>query len=318
MTMFLYVAVFVATVLALEAIYLLFIAGRSDQATVKRRLGSLASRFQANAGESSILRRDEAAGALEDLVDAIPGGSNLGLHLYRAGLTISPPRFVLLSAAMGLGGWLLGSVFLADPLRSAPFLAAAALPTIQMMRLERKRMGAFEAQFPGALELLTRALRAGNSLTFGLQMVGEELADPVGTEFQQVAEEIKLGKSVRAALDNLQYRINVADLPFFVTAVSIQTTTGGNLAEILDNLGYVIRERFKLYGKVRALTAMGRASANLLAVWPLVMVGTMYMVNPKYIEPLWTSESGPYMALTAFILVVIGYFVCLRMAKIKV
>jgi tight adherence protein B len=112
--------------------------------------------------------------------------------------------------------------------------------------------------------------------------------------------------------------VDASDLPFFITAIVIQSTTGGNLAEILDKLGYVIRERFKLYGKVRALTAIGRMSANLLALWPVVMVGALYLVSPGYVEPLWTTPTGPLLVLVSGVLVTIGYVVCRRMAQIEV
>jgi tight adherence protein B len=192
------------------------------------------------------------------------------------------------------------------------------VPWIQLARLKAKRRDRFEQQFPDALDLLIRALRAGHSLSTGLQMVGKELPDPIGTEFGQVAHEIQLGQQVRSALNNLTYRVDSQDLPFFVTAISIQQETGSNLAEVLENLSRVIRERFKLYGKVKALTAMGRASANLLAGWPLVMVGALYAVNPGYVAPLWEEESGQLLALISFVMVIVGYVICRRMATIKV
>ncbi len=161
-------------------------------------------------------------------------------------------------------------------------------------------------------------MRAGHSLTAGLQMVGQEIADPVGTEFSHVAEEVKLGQDVRQALAGVAYRIDTPDLPFFITAITIQRETGGNLAEVLEKLGHVIRERFKLYGKVRALTAIGRASANLLAVWPVVMVAGLYAVNPGYVAPLWEDEQGHLMVFAAVVLVIVGFLIARRMAVIKV
>jgi tight adherence protein B len=149
-------------------------------------------------------------------------------------------------------------------------------------------------------------------------MVGQEIADPVGTEFTHIAEEVKLGQDIRSALAGLVYRINTPDLPFFVTAISIQRETGGNLAEVLEKLGHVIRERFKLYAKVRALTAIGRASANLLAVWPAVMVGGLYLVNPDYVAPLWEEQAGHLMVVAALALVAVGYVICRRMAIVRV
>jgi len=316
-----YIIVFVVTVFALEGLYYLFLERRADQAAVKRRLQGLAAKLHVarSSEEATLLREDGGKSALDNFFAALPHAEGLRLQLYRAGLTLTVRRFGVLSVALGSGAWILGSIVLADPLRTLPFAAlAAALPWIQVKRLAQKRMYAFEAQFPGALDLMTRALRAGNSLTFALQMVGEELPDPVGTEFAQVAHQIKLGQSVDSALDDLAYRVTVGDLPFFITAVSIQRTTGGNLAEILEKLSHLIRERFKLYGKIRSLTAVGRASANLLAVWPLFMVGALYSVAPDYVAPLWEHQTGFLLILVSLGLVVFGYLLCRRFATIRV
>jgi tight adherence protein B len=317
-----YIVVFVGTVFTLEGLYYLFLERRADQAAVKRRLQRLAAKIRVprdHDDESILLGEDRQSGTLDSLLASLPQTERLRLQLYRAGLTMSVRRFVLLTLGLGLGAWLLASTFLADPVRAFPFAAlAGALPWIQMQRLAHKRMRAFEEQLPAALELVTRALRAGNSLTFALQMVGEELSDPVGTEFTHVVHQVKLGKNVDTALDELAYRITVGDLPFFVTAVSIQRTTGGNLAEILDKLSQLIRERFKLYGKIRSLTAVGRASANLLAVWPLFMVGALYTVAPDYVAPLWEHETGFTLVLVSIALVVFGYVLCRRFATIQV
>jgi tight adherence protein B len=231
---------------------------------------------------------------------------------------MSPRRFVMTSIALALGGWAVGSLLSADPLISRLPILLGFAPWVHVSRLGQRRTLAFEKQFPDALELLIRALRAGHSLNLGLQMVGEELPDPIGTEFAQVAEEINLGNDVQSALANLSFRLDSVDLPFFIVAVTIQQETGSNLAEVLGNLSQVIRERFKIHGKVRSLTAMGRGSANLLAVWPLVMVGSLYMVNRSYIAPLWETEGGHTLALVASIMVVIGYFMCRKMATIRV
>jgi tight adherence protein B len=313
------VIIFVAVVFAVEGLYFLVLERRADSSTVRRRLRALGSNFQAGgeAREASILR-GEGGSTLGQLLAAVPKLDGLGLLLYRAGWTIRPERFVLLSIGVGVGAWFFGSTFVGDPYRAVPLLATGFLPYLQAKRAAGKRMAAFEQQFPEALELLTRAMRAGHSLSFGLQMIGDEMPDPIGTEFGQVAEEVKLGQDVRQALANLAYRVNASDLPFFITAIVIQATTGGNLAEILDKLGYVIRERFKLYGKVRALTAIGRMSANLLAAWPFVMVGALYLVSPGYVEPLWASDTGPMLVLSSAVLVVIGYVICRRMAVIEV
>jgi tight adherence protein B len=287
----------------------------------RKRLRQMAALLQApeTLDEESILRaKREGASLVDRIVQALPFGAKLELSLYQAGLSVRPERFVLLSAGLFAGGGFVGMVLFEDLAMAAICSMVGLVPWVQLSRLRSKRRDRFEAQFPDALDLLIRALRAGHSLSTGLQMVGKELPDPVGSEFGQVAHEIQLGQQVRHALANLTYRVESEDLPFFVTAISIQQETGSNLAEVLQNLSRVIRERFKLYGKVKALTAMGRASANLLAGWPLVMIGALYSVNPEYIAPLWEEEGGQFLALISFVLVVIGYVICRRMAMIKV
>jgi tight adherence protein B len=322
MSPILYVLVFLSALLLVEGLFEVITERRSRHgAAARKRLRQMAAVLQApeTLGEESLLRsRREGGPWLDRLLRELPFGETLELSLYRAGLSVRPERFVLFSIALALGGWFVGIVLFEDVGRASLCALLGLLPWVQLSRLKSKRRNLFEAQFPDALDLLIRALRAGHSLSTGLQMVGKELPDPVGTEFGQVAHEIQLGQQVRSALANLTYRVDSMDLPFFVTAIAIQQETGSNLAEVLENLSRVIRERFKLYGKVRALTAMGRASANLLAAWPLVMVGALYAVNRDYVAPLWEEDAGQFLAMISFVMVVVGYVICRRMATIKV
>ena len=322
MSPILYVLIFLSVLLAGEGLQEMFSKGRGRQAAAARkRLRQMAGVLQApeSRDEDSILRAPRESTSLGDrLVRLLPFGESLELSLYRAGLSVRPERFVLLSVACAAGGGFVGRVLFDDLITGALCAGIGLVPWIQLSRLKNRRRTQFEAQFPDALDLLIRALKAGHSLSTGLQMVGKELPDPVGSEFGQVAHEIQLGQQVRHALANLTYRVDSEDLPFFVTAIAVQQETGSNLAEVLGNLSHVIRERFKLYGKVRALTAMGRASANLLACWPLVMLGCLYSVNPAYVAPLWEEEGGHTLVLVSFVMVVIGYVVCRKLATIKV
>jgi len=322
MSPILYVLIFLSVLLAVEGLQEVVSDRRGRQVAVARkRLRQMAALLQAPEirDEESILReKREGTPLLDRIVRSLPFGENLELSLYRAGLSVRPERFVLLSLALFAGGWFVGMTLLEDIAMATVCSMVGLLPWVQLSRLKTKRRDRFEAQFPDALDLLIRALRAGHSLSTGLQMVGKELPDPIGTEFGQVAHEIQLGQQVRHALVNLTYRVESEDLPFFVTAITIQQETGSNLAEVLENLSRVIRERFKLYGKVKALTAMGRASANLLAGWPLVMIGALYSVNPDYVAPLWEEEGGQFLAMISFVMVVVGYVICRRMAMIKV
>lgn len=312
----------VAAVLLFEAI-LGFVRGRRhgpDPAKTRKRLQSLAARIQAPDldSEPSMLRVERSAGGIDGFIYNLPFADSLELLLYRAGMSVSLKRFMGISLLFaGASAFAISAFF---PSAQAPFIGACAgiLPWLQARRLARKRTAAFEAQFPDALDLLIRALRAGHALSAGMQMVAEELQDPVSQEFMLAADEIRMGKEVPAALGNMAFRVETPDLPFFVVAVSIQQETGSNLTEVLENLSVVIRERFKLYGKVRALTALGRASANLLAIWPCVMVGALYTVNPGYVAPLWETEAGQNMCIIAVVMIVIGYVACRRMATIEV
>jgi tight adherence protein B len=242
----------------------------------------------------------------------------LALELRRAAVTISPLRFLSMCAALAWIGFQALLAWAPNPVWALPGLGLAALPVVWLRRRSRSRVQAFESQFPEALDLLIRALRAGHSLSAGLQLVAEELPDPLGGEFGQVSSEVRLGQPLKRALDDLVLRIENPDVAFFATAVAVQQETGSNLVEVLENLANVIRDRFQLLGKVRALTALGRASANLLGIWPLVMVGVLWVVNADYVAPLWDSAEGRTMVLSSAVLVVIGYVLCLRMAQIRV
>ena len=320
MEILIYVFVFLATFLAVEGLVGIVRGDNHERAAVQERLKRLAQDLRAPEGtaatEQSVLR-EQQRGSLDQMLESLPSAESTQLLIYRAGSSYQPRRLAMTSGGLALGGLLLSNLIFTGPIALVG-LGLGAFPWLQLQRAARIRTAKFEAQFPDALELLVRALRAGHSLSFGFQMVADELPDPIGTEFSHLAEEVKFGKDVNEALRNLAYRMNVEDLPFFVTAIAIQRETGGNLTEILDKLGHVIRERFKLYGKVRGITAMGRMTANMLAFWPLVMVGALYSVNPGYVEPLWETPEGHTMVLVCVVLVAIGYVICRKMAEIKV
>jgi tight adherence protein B len=264
----------------------------------------------------SILRDDRS-----DLGSMLSGAAKryralraLELMLYRAGQPMTLGRLLGLSA----GGAVLG-VLIAALLGWAPFgLALGAGPVLYVRRLRNRRMKAFDEQFPQALALFSRALRAGHSLNSGLQMVGSEMAAPVGPEFAIVAREISLGLPPQTALANLQARMGTNDLPVFVTAVLVQLETGGNLAETLDNLAEVIRNRMLFYGKVRALTAQSMMSANILLVMPFAIYLVLRTINPEFMEPMQTTEVGRRFLGGAVLMAVSGWWFCRRVARVDV
>ena len=312
--MMLYGLAFATLVLLLGGLFLAKADRRQVRPVdIRRRLQRVVSDPVEVDEDSSILRPAEGGA-----IGLLPQLRSLELLLQRAGMPLRLNEFLLVSllfAAIGLG---VGTLALRSVPAGIGLVSAGLLPLAYVGVRKRKRMRLFEEQFPEALELFTRSLRAGHSMTMGFQMVGEELPDPVGTEFAQVEREISFGLETRVALANLQDRVDVSDVPFFAVAVLVQQETGGNLVEILDNLTQVIRERLKFHGKVRALTAQSQMSANILAVVPFVMLSLMYLMNPSYIAPLWETRSGHIMAGVGAVMIVVGYALCKRLAVVRV
>jgi len=199
----------------------------------------------------------------------------------------------------------------------AAALALGASPYLYLTYKKKQRMRKFERQLPDALELMARSLKAGHAFTGSLQMVAEEFPDPVGTEFEKTFNEINYGISVSQALKNLAARVDVADLRFFVVAVAIQRETGGNLAEILENIGYLIRERFKLAGQIKALTAEGRISAIILCALPFGMAFILYLLSPDYMKTLFEDPLGPFLVGSALFMMLLGIIFMKRIIKIR-
>ena len=178
-------------------------------------------------------------------------------------------------------------------------------------------MLAFEEDLPEALDLICRALRAGHALLSGFRMVADELEDPVAAEFSVLSEELALGLDLEQALVKFCHRIDIPDLYLFSTAVLIQRETGGNLAEIMEKLGYVIRERFKFYGKVRSMTALNRGAALILLLSPPAFAVLMYQVAPDFVGNLWLTEEGRFIGTIATVMTVTGYLLARRTAVVE-
>jgi len=181
-----------------------------------------------------------------------------------------------------------------------------------------KRFQKFEELFPEAIDTLARAVRAGHAFTTALELIANELSEPVASEFRKLFEEQKFGLPVRDALMNLADRMPLVDVKFFVTAVMLQRETGGNLAEILDNLSYVIRERFKIMRQVRVYTAQGRLTMMLLMGLPPVIVVTMLITSPAFIKPLFADPIGHVLVVAGVVLQTLGYFVIRKIIQIHV
>jgi len=197
-------------------------------------------------------------------------------------------------------------------------LAGFLLPYSYAAFQRNKRFERFEELFPEAIDTLARAVRAGHAFTTALEMITSEVAEPVSSEFRQLFEEQKFGMPVRDALLNLTERIPLVDVKFFVTAVMLQRETGGNLAEILDNLSYVIRERFKIQRQVRVYTAQGRLTMAFLMAMPPAVVGILLIFSPEFVRPLFNDPIGHSLVVAGVTLQTVGYFVIRRIIRIQV
>jgi len=237
----------------------------------------------------------------------------------QAGMEVRPGKLLLLGTLLGVAAfqaidYLYGQLLLS----MAVALLAASSPLGYIFFKRSRRLHAFEKGFPEVIELLSRSVRAGHSFTTGLEMVATDLPEPVSGEFRIAFDEQRFGLPLRDALLNLCARVPLLDLRLFVIALLVQKETGGNLAEILDNLAHVIRERVRIAGEVRVRTAQGRLTALILIVLPLAMLGLLWVVNPDYISLLFNDPWGVYMLSAAAALQVIGAFLLWKIVKIRV
>ena len=196
--------------------------------------------------------------------------------------------------------------------------AFGALPLLYVLRKKSKRLWAFEEQFPESLEFVSRSMRAGHGFAVSLEMIHKEFQEPLSSEFRRAFEEHNLGLPLDVALEKLAKRVPILDVSFFVSAVLLQKRTGGNLAEILDKLAYVIRERVKLRGRIRAISAHGRMTGTALSLIPMAVAGLMCLVNPPYIEFFITDEIGQIMMVSSLALQVVGYLIIKKIVIIEV
>jgi len=302
---------------------------RSAQARLLReRLATVQEAASRQPSEELALLRDEMLSkipAIDNLLRRSSKISNLQPFLEQADLKIRAGNILVLcmfsAVAMAVIGYLLARSL---PPNQALLFAAVGLviggfvPYSYASYRRNKRFQKFEELFPEAIDTLARAVRAGHAFTTALELIANELSEPVASEFRKLFEEQKFGLPVRDALMNLAERMPLVDVKFFVTAVMLQRETGGNLAEILDNLSYVIRERFKIMRQVRVYTAQGRLTMLLLMGLPPVIVVTMLMTSPAFIHPLFADPIGHVLVVAGIVLQTLGYFVIRKIIQIQV
>ena len=288
-----------------------FASGEGAQEQVRKRMSAVhkaEKRGEVNIGLKLV--RDEMMSSvpwLHRLMLQWSWSSKLQDYLMQSGWAIKPAKLLLMSAVLGLGSYLVSSYFLPHFYMSLPIAAAAAsIPFFVVMVKRRMRLRKFEEHFPEALDLLGRAVRAGHAFTTGLEMISKESPEPLAGEFRTTFEEQNFGLPLRDALLNMTERVPIIDVRFFVTALLIQKETGGNLAEILDGLARVIRDRFRIYREVRVRTAQGRLTAGILIALPIFMMLILSVLNPKYIGVLFTDPKGPVVLIIAAVMQLIG------------
>ncbi len=266
--------------------------------------------------KESLLAHLDAPNYFENLVQKI---SRLSILFEQADTKLTPAKFFAVSAGLAVGGAAV-PVVTGIPIAVAPVLGICmgTLPLLWLMMRRKRRFKRFAAQLPDALELISRALRAGHSLAAGMDLVREEMSAPISIEFGRVFEEQNLGIPLDEALRNMIERIPNLDLKFFVTAVVLQRQTGGDLAEILDKIGYLIRERFKIWGQVQALTGEGRLSGIVLLALPPLLFLAVYYLNADYVMVLFTDPMGMKMLAVAVFLQFLGALVIKKIVNIKV
>lgn len=245
--------------------------------------------------------------------------SKLQDFLAQAGMRTKPAKILLLSAVLGLGSYLVAGFFFHKPYFSLPLgFVVATIPLLVVVMKRRRRLHKFEERFPEALDLLGRAVRAGHAFTTGLEMIAKECGEPLAGEFRTAFEEQNFGLPLRDALLNLSERVPRIDVRFFVTALLIQKETGGNLAEILDGLSRVIRDRFRIYREVQVRTAQGRLTAAILIALPIFMAITISIINPNYMKVLFEDPKGPLILGIAAGLQAIGSMILWKIIHFEV
>jgi len=323
MTALLAFLVFLVVALAAFAVGSLLDQRQGRARLIKERLANVQKAPERAPEEELALLRDQQLSqipALDNLLRRSHRISAIQKTLAQAGMKLRAGNFIGLCALTGIAAGIIALMVS----RNNPAIAWCAMlvgliiPYSYVSFRRNKRFEKFEELFPEAIDTLARAVRAGHAFTTALEMISDEVGEPVGGEFRKLYEEQKFGMPVRDALLNFADRIPLVDLKFFVTAVMLQRETGGNLAEILDNLSYVIRERFKIQRQVRVYTAQGRLTMGLLMAMPPIIVTVMLVLNPGFIHPLFADPIGHTLVVAGLVLQTIGYFVIRKIIKIQV
>jgi tight adherence protein B len=287
---------------------------------VEQRLREVSAPVLEQDDTTTVVARSESGPlpVVDQILARTQAGPRLTRLIEQSGVATSPGAVITMSVLSGALGALLGLVFGNPLVAVGGALLGVSVPFIWLTHKRKKRVNRFEEQFPEALDLLSRAIRAGHAFQSAMGMVAEEMPAPVGVEFKKAFDQQNFGLPLREALTELAGRVPSLDVRFFVTAVTIQRETGGNLTEILDNLGRVVRERFKIRRQVRVHTAHGRFTGYvLLGLPPALAMGLSYL-NPDHMKPLFQEPVGQMMLIVALVMQTIGFVWIRQVIKIEV
>jgi len=306
------IAVFLAVAILILSIFVIFLTPNRDKA-LRNRLRAIQyaeEDISSSDGETKLLRQKilSQSPVLDRLLVRVPIALKLNMFIQQAGLEIHVARLLAIMLIIYVTIFLIGLI-LQYPLIAVLVVAAvgAIVPYLIIGVKRQQRFSRFEEQFPESIDLLARAVRAGHAFTTGMELIGKEMPEPIATEFRTTYEQQNLGLPLREAFQNLLLRVPLDDVHVFVTALMIQRESGGNLAEILDSLAAVIRDRFKLMKQVRVFTAQGRITLYILTAVPPITLLMLYFMNPRYMEVLFKDPTGLKLLALAVILQILGF-----------
>jgi tight adherence protein B len=314
--------IFIAVVLLIEGAYLTWNSSKGPEAErIARRLRVMSAGSHAGEQNNSIIKKRLLSNTpgVQRLLLEVPRVGVLDRMLVQSGMSWSVAEFSGITlAACALAYFAASFLALPQLFRIGLVVAAAVLPYQLVKRAIAKRLHRIEAQLPDALDLMSRALRAGHAFPTALKMVGDEMNDPLASEFRAAFDEVNFGIAMADALMNLATRVPSTDLRYFVIAVLIQRETGGNLSELLDSISAIIRDRIKLLGQIRVLSAEGKMSAWVLGLLPFAAAAMIQLTNPQFLEVLFTDPGGQKMVMVAAAMMFFGVLVMRKIIRIRV
>jgi tight adherence protein B len=315
------VIIFAIVVFVIEMLFYAYRTMRNpDSKKIRKRLKTFS--YKESKNELTDIQRKKVLSdlpLLNKILLRVPGRQHLDRLLQQADAQYPLGAFILLTIFLAITSFCVSSLITSNNVLTVIMtLLLAGTPFFYLCLKKKKRIEKFQRQLPEGLELIARSLKAGHAFPSSMKIAADEFDDPLGPEFDATLNEINFGVSVPDALKNLANRINCPDLKFFVISVILQRETGGNLAEIIENLAYIIRERFKLYDKIKTLAAEGKISAIILSAMPFLIIIYLHLVNPAYINVLFSDPAGRIMAGIAAFIMVIGILVMKKMINIKV